>query len=96
MVFGFIVIAQGPLSTGMVSMMEFVVPLITVTESLKAGSIARFKKEGAIREIIIREEIPKFHKIAVANIKKTEPVYRKETWPNPYVLISTAKRWHSK
>jgi len=50
--------------------------VVTVTESLQAGSVARYQKDEVMVEIVIREEIPKFHKIAVADIEKTRPVYK--------------------
>ena len=50
--------------------------VITTTESLKAGSVARYQKGEEIVEIVTREEIPKFHKIAVVDIEETKPVYK--------------------
>ena len=50
--------------------------VITVTESLQAGSIARYQKEEKIVEVVSQEEIPKFHKIALVDIEKAKPVYK--------------------
>ena len=50
--------------------------VVTTTESLKAGSVARYQKGEEIVEIVALEEIPKFHKIAVVDIGKTKPVYK--------------------
>ena len=50
--------------------------VVTVTEMLGAGEVARYRKEDEIFEIVAIEEIPKFHKIAVTDIHKSEPVYK--------------------
>lgn len=50
--------------------------VVTTTEMLKAGSIARYQKDEDVVEIVTRDEIPKFHKIAVVDIEKTKPVYK--------------------
>jgi altronate dehydratase small subunit len=50
--------------------------VVTVTESLQTGSVARYQKDEEVVEIVTLEEIPKFHKIAVADIDKTKPVYK--------------------
>ena len=50
--------------------------VVTVTESLQAGSVARYQKNEEVVKIVTLEEIPKFHKIAVADIEKTKPVYK--------------------
>ena len=50
--------------------------VITVTESLQAGSIARYQKDAEVVEVVTQEEIPKFHKIAVEDIGKAKPVYK--------------------
>jgi altronate dehydratase small subunit len=50
--------------------------VITATESLRAGSKARFKKDKVLLEIVIQEEIPKFHKIALVDIDESKPVYK--------------------
>ena len=50
--------------------------VVTVTESLQAGSVAMYQKNEEVVEIVTLEEIPKFHKIAVADIEKTKPVYK--------------------
>lgn len=38
--------------------------VVTVTEEVKAGDSARYRRGDEIIEIIAREDIPKFHKIA--------------------------------
>ena len=50
--------------------------VVTVTDILGAGEVARYRKEDEVFEIVAIEEIPKFHKIAVIDIHKTEPVYK--------------------
>ena len=50
--------------------------VVTVTESLQAGSVAMYQKNEEVLEIVTLEEIPKFHKIAVADIEKTKSVYK--------------------
>ncbi len=50
--------------------------VVTTTESLQTGSVARYQKDEDVVEIISREEIPKFHKIAVVDIQKSKPVYK--------------------
>ena len=50
--------------------------VITATESLRSGSVARYQKDQEIMEIIVTDEIPKFHKIALADIKESTPVYK--------------------
>ncbi len=50
--------------------------VITAIESLQAGSVARYQDEREIVEIVITEEIPKFHKIAVVDIQESKPVYK--------------------
>ena len=50
--------------------------VVTVTESLQTGSIARYRKDGEILELTVMEEIPKFHKIAVIDIQASQPVYK--------------------
>jgi hypothetical protein len=50
--------------------------VITVTESLQANSVARYQSARGIREIVLTEGIPKFHKTAVIDIKEKQPVYK--------------------
>ena len=50
--------------------------VVTTTESLKAGSVARYQKAEEVLEITALQEIPKFHKIAVVDIEKSKPVYK--------------------
>ena len=50
--------------------------VITATESLQVRSIARYEKDREVVEIIVTEEIPKFHKIAVVDIPETRSVYK--------------------
>ncbi len=50
--------------------------VVTATESMQAGSVARYQKDGETVEIIVTEEIPKFHKIAVVDIQESNPVYK--------------------
>ncbi|MFH1490961.1 MAG: UxaA family hydrolase [Pseudomonadota bacterium] len=48
--------------------------VITVTESLQAGSAARYRDRGEIMEILAVEDIPQYHKVATAEIQASEPV----------------------
>ena len=50
--------------------------VITALESLQSGSVARYQDDRELVEIVITEEIPKFHKIAVVDIQESEPVYK--------------------
>ena len=50
--------------------------VITTTESLQTGSVARYQSGREIAEITVTEEIPKFHKIALADIQESAPVYK--------------------
>ena len=50
--------------------------VVTVTEMLGAGEAAIYRKEEEFVEIIAIDEIPKFHKIAVTDIHKAQPVYK--------------------
>jgi len=36
------------------------------------GEVGRYIKDGKIREVILTEDIPKFHKFAVRDINKSE------------------------
>lgn len=46
--------------------------LVTCVKAMRAGE--RVSVDG--REITVREDIPKFHKLAIAEIKKGEAVYK--------------------
>ena len=50
--------------------------VITAIESLQTGSVARYQDDQEIVEIVITEDIPKFHKFAVVDIRESEPVYK--------------------
>ncbi|MBN2062964.1 MAG: UxaA family hydrolase [Deltaproteobacteria bacterium] len=50
--------------------------VVTVTEVLGAGAVARYQKKDEVFEVIAVEEIPKFHKIAVTDIHAAEPVFK--------------------
>jgi hypothetical protein len=50
--------------------------VITAIESLRSGSVARYQKDREIMEIVVTDEIPKFHKIALFDIKESAPVYK--------------------
>jgi SAF domain len=50
--------------------------VVTATESLEAGGVVRYRKGGEVVEIIVREGIPKFHKIAVMDIPKSRQVFK--------------------
>jgi altronate dehydratase small subunit len=50
--------------------------VVTTTESLQKGGIVRYQKGEEVFELVTLEEIPKFHKIAVLDIQKSEPVYK--------------------
>jgi hypothetical protein len=50
--------------------------VVTATDSLEAGAMARYQKDGEMIEIIVTEPIPKFHKIAVIDIPKSTQVFK--------------------
>jgi len=50
--------------------------VITVTESLHAGRVARYQTDQGVEEMIAGEEIPKFHKMALVDIQESKPVYK--------------------
>lgn len=50
--------------------------VITATESLQAGRAATYQKGRETKEIVLIEEIPKFHKIAIMDIKEKQPVLK--------------------
>ena len=50
--------------------------VITATESLQAGSVATYQNARETKEIILIEEIPKFHKIAVTDMMEKQPVLK--------------------
>jgi altronate dehydratase len=50
--------------------------VVTVTESLETGRVARYLKDGKAVEITVVEEIPKFHKIAVIDIPESTNVIK--------------------
>jgi hypothetical protein len=50
--------------------------VVTATESLLAGGIARYQKDREVVEIVVTEEIPKFHKIAVIEIPESNQVIK--------------------
>ena len=50
--------------------------VVTTTESVQAGGVVRYQKGEEVVELITREEIPKFHKIAIVDIQKSKPVYK--------------------
>ena len=50
--------------------------VITTTESIYAGDIAIYQKDGEVKKIIATEDIPKYHKIALVDIKESKPVYK--------------------
>ncbi len=47
-----------------------------VTEPLQAGRIATYKVKGEERSILVKEDIPIYHKIAVFDIEKGQGVYK--------------------
>jgi hypothetical protein len=50
--------------------------VITATESLQAGSVATYQRARERKKIILTEAIPKFHKIALIDIKEKQPVFK--------------------
>jgi altronate dehydratase small subunit len=50
--------------------------VVTVTESLYVGNVARYEKDGGVVSIIVKDDIPEYHKIAIADFKIADPVYK--------------------
>jgi len=50
--------------------------VVTVTTALGKGSDLAFQKGEDIIEMKVVEDIPVFHKVAVADIEKDAPVYK--------------------
>jgi altronate dehydratase small subunit len=50
--------------------------VVTATEPLDPGGIARYLKDGKAVEITVTEPIPKFHKIAVIEIPESNHVIK--------------------
>ena len=50
--------------------------VVTATEPLHPGDVARYQKDREVEDIIVTEEIPKFHKIALVDIQEPNPVYK--------------------
>jgi altronate dehydratase len=50
--------------------------VITLTTSIKKGETVGYQKGGEIIEINVVEDIPVFHKVAIADIKKNAQVYK--------------------
>ncbi len=50
--------------------------VVTVTESLHKGDAAQYEKNGGVVSIIVKDEIPKYHKIALADLKIRDPIYK--------------------
>ncbi len=46
----------------------------TAIVDLLRGSIGRYAAQDAVVEIVITENIPRYHKFAVCDIRKNEPV----------------------
>lgn len=50
--------------------------VITLTEQAKAQDVIVYTTQGQICEVTALEEIPRYHKAAVADIKKGERVFK--------------------
>ena len=50
--------------------------VVTVTRRITRGSMLEYGIEGNVRRIKVLDDIPQFHKVAVADIKKDEHVYK--------------------
>ena len=50
--------------------------VVTVITALEKGGVLAFQKGKDIIEMKVIEDIPVFHKVAVADIKKDAPVYK--------------------
>lgn len=50
--------------------------VITGKETLSVGSVASYQKNGQVLDITVTEEIPQYHKIALADVQISEPVYK--------------------
>ena len=46
----------------------------TALVELQAGDVGRYKKGGEAMQIVVTEKIPKFHKFALRDIRRTELV----------------------
>lgn len=50
--------------------------VITVKEALAAGAIASYLRDGKVMHVDVREDIPRFHKIALVNFQTADPVIK--------------------
>lgn len=50
--------------------------VVTVTTTVDKGNIVAFQEGVEVIELNVIEDIPVFHKVAVADIKKDAPVYK--------------------
>ena len=48
--------------------------VVTVITELTGGDRAVFLKNGEITQVTVVETIPQYHKLAIRDIKKTEPI----------------------
>lgn len=48
--------------------------VVTTIVSLRSGEAGRYQKNGALFEVIVREDIPQYHKFALRDIVRGEVV----------------------
>ena len=50
--------------------------VVTVTKALTKSSIAKYHRDGKTAQVEVLDDIPAFHKIAIADIDKNGDVYK--------------------
>jgi len=50
--------------------------VVTLTKNLRKDTFAEYELDGEIKRVLARVDIPEYHKIAVADVKKGEPVIK--------------------
>ena len=50
--------------------------VVTLTKFLRKDSFAEYELNGEIKKVQAKEDIPEYHKIAVADVKKGEAVIK--------------------
>ena len=50
--------------------------VVTVTTDLKKGDTLLFQRGDDVIELVVLEDVPVFHKVAIADIEKDAPVYK--------------------
>ena len=49
---------------------------VTLTADAETGDAVSYNEDGSKRETTVKEDIPKWHKIAVRAVKKGEEIYK--------------------